>query len=273
VKTHNLAEKAKEIRRLIIRSIGGLGVGHLGGCLSVADLLAVLYFDKMNIDEKRPDMPGRDRLVMSKGHAGPAVYAALALRGYFPLDWLDTLNRPETRLPSHCDMLRTPGVDMTAGSLGQGISCAVGIAKAAKICGGSETVFAVVGDGECQEGLVWEAAMSAAQFGLNNLVVFIDHNGMQIDGTTDEIMSLRDPGQKFAAFGFDVQEVDGHNLEAIASAIDHCRSGQAGSSKPHAVVLHTIKGKGVSFAENAGVANHNMPVSAEQMAAALMELR
>lgn len=263
-------ERAKEIRRLTVKAIGGLGVGHIGGCLSIADLLAVLYFEKMNVDETRPDMPGRDRLVLSKGHAGPALYAALALKGFFPVEWLDTLNRPETRLPSHCDMLRTPGIDMTAGSLGQGISCAVGIAKAAKICRGSEMVYAIVGDGECQEGLVWEAAMSAAQFGLDNLIVFVDRNNMQIDGMTDEIMSLGDLPGKLRAFGFDVQEADGHDVQAISNAIDRCKET---AGKPHAIVLSTVKGKGVSFAVNAGTGNHNMPVSAEQLEAALLELQ
>ncbi len=269
-KEHNLEEKAKEIRRLTVKAIGGLGVGHIGGALSIADLLAVLYFDKMHVDEKNPKMPGRDRLVLSKGHAGPALYAALAARGFFPVEWLDTLNKPETRLPSHCDMLRTPGIDMTAGSLGQGISCAVGIAKAAKICGGEETVYAVVGDGECQEGLVWEAAMAAAHFGLDNLVVFIDCNSMQIDGTTGEVMSLGDFAVKFKAFGFDTQDVDGHNVREISEAIEHCRMAKG---KPHAVVLHTTKGKGASFAEKAGIGSHNMPVSTQQMEEALRELQ
>jgi len=270
MKGYNLEEIAKEIRRLTVKAIGGLGVGHIGGCLSIADLLAVLYFEKMNVNGAQPDMPGRDRLVLSKGHAGPALYAALALRGFFPASWLRTLNRPGTRLPSHCDMLRTPGVDMTAGSLGQGISCAVGIAKAVKICKGNETVYTIVGDGECQEGLVWEAAMAASHFKLDNLVVFVDHNGLQIDGPVDEVMGLGDLVQKFAAFGFAVQEIDGHALEEISEAIDRCRQ-RAG--KPHAVVMHTVKGKGVSFAEKAGVANHNMPVSTEQMEEALKELQ
>lgn len=265
-----LEKKAKEIRRLTVKAIGGLGVGHIGGCLSIADVLSVLYFEKMNVDPAHPDMPGRDRIVLSKGHAGPALYATLALKGFFPIEWLDTLNRPETRLPSHCDMLRTPGIDMTAGSLGQGISCAVGIAKAAKICGGTETVYAIVGDGESQEGIVWEAVMSAAHFALDNLIVFVDHNRMQIDGTTDEIMSLGDFPRKFEAFGFDVHEADGHDVAAISSAIDACKRI---TGKPHAVVLNTVKGKGVSFAEKAGTGNHNMPVSAEQMEEALRELQ
>jgi transketolase len=267
---NNLEEKAKEIRRLTVKAIGGLGVGHIGGALSIVDLLAVLYFDKMYLDAENPKMQGRDRLVLSKGHAGPALYAALAARGFFPVEWLDTLNRPETRLPSHCDMLRTPGIDMTAGSLAQGISCAVGIAKAAKICGGKETVYAIVGDGECQEGLVWEAAMAAAHFKLDNLIVFVDCNSMQIDGTTDEVMSLGDIAGKFKAFGFNVQEADGHNLSEIGESIDHCRAAQG---KPHAIILHTIKGKGASFAENAGIGSHNMPVSAQQMIEALRELQ
>lgn len=267
---YDLVEKAKEIRRLTIKSIGRLGVGHLGGCLSIVDLLTVLYFEKMNVDSSNPKMQGRDRLVLSKGHAGPALYATLSLKGYFPQEWMDTLNGPETLLPSHCDMLRTPGVDMTAGSLGQGISCAVGIAKAARISGGKETVYAIVGDGECQEGLVWEAAMAASQFALDNLIVFLDANRMQIDGITDEIMSLGDPVKKFEAFGFDVHEADGHCLREISETVDRCGTVKG---KPHMVVLHTIKGKGASFAENAGVASHNMPVSSQQMEDALLALQ
>jgi transketolase len=264
-----LNQKAKQIRALTVRSIGGVGVGHIGGSLSVADLLAVLYFDKMKIDPKNPKMEGRDRLVLSKGHAGPALYAALALRGFFPVEWLDTLNRPGTNLPSHADMRRTPGVDMTAGSLGQGVSCAAGIAKAAKICGGQERIYAIVGDGECQEGLVWEAAMAAAHFGLANLTVFVDHNNMQIDGMVDQVMGLR-PARVFRAFGFHTQEADGHDIAAISAAID-AAGGARG--KPHCIVLHTVKGKGAAFAETAGVGSHNMPVTKEQTDAALRDWR
>ena len=256
-----LEEKARRIRYLTIDEIGALGVGHLGGCLSVADLLAVLYFDAMNVDPERPAMEGRDRLVMSKGHAGPAVYAALAEKGYFPLDMLVTLNQPGTNLPSHCDMLRTPGIDMTAGSLGQGISCAVGIALAAKLNGGKEYVYAIIGDGESQEGQVWEAAMAAAHFKLDNLIVFMDNNGMQIDGTVDQVMSLGDPAAKFEAFGFHTQRINSHDVGAISAAI---ATAKAKTGRPSMVIMDTIKGKGATFAENAGVTSHNMNVTPQQ---------
>lgn len=176
-----IAQKAKMIRRLTIDSIGKLGVGHVGGCLSIADLLAVLYYGGyMRVDPKNPKMEGRDRLVISKGHAGPALYATLADRGFFPVEELDTLNRPNTHLPSHCDMLRTPGVDMTAGSLGQGFSCAVGIAIGSKIRGDGARIYVIIGDGESQEGQIWEAAMLAGHKKLDNLIAFTDYNHMPV---------------------------------------------------------------------------------------------
>ena len=265
-----LCEKAQEIRRKIVYQIGTLGVGHIGGCLSIADLLAVLYWDQMNVDPQQPKMPGRDRLVVSKGHAGPALYAALALKGFFPMDWLSTLNQPETNLPSHCDMNRTPGVDMTAGSLGQGISCAVGLAMGSKILKDQATIYCILGDGESQEGQVWEASMTAAQYKLDNLIVFLDYNKCQIDGTVADINDLIDPVTKWSAFGFNTWRVDGHDVCAISEAISLSKSTSNG--KPSMIVLDTIKGKGVSFVEAAGYGNHNMPMTADQMAAALAEL-
>ncbi len=264
-----LEKTARRIRWLTVDEIGFLGVGHIGGCLSVADVLAVLYFGEMNIDPANPKMEQRDRFVMSKGHAGPALYATLALRGYFPESELRTLNQPGTLLPSHCDMLRTVGVDMTAGSLGQGISCAVGMAKAAKLRGYDNKIFAVIGDGESQEGQVWEASMLAAHLKLDNLIVFLDNNGLQIDGPVDEINSLSNPDKRWEAFGFSVQRVDGHDVEAIRGAIERAKQT---AGKPSMIVLDTIKGKGVSFVEAALAGNHNMPLTAEQTAAALAEL-
>ena len=264
-----LEQKARRIRYLTVDCIGGLGVGHVGGCLSVADVLAVLYFDVMNIDPKNPMMEGRDRFVMSKGHAGPAVYAALAERGYFPIQMLKTLNQPNTNLPSHCDMLRTPGIDMTAGSLGQGFSCAVGIAKAAQIRGGSEYTYSIVGDGECQEGQIWEAAMAAAHYQLDHFIAFMDYNKAQIDGAVDEIMSLGDPAAKFEAFGFFAQRVDGHDVAAIGDAIAQAK---AHTGRPSMIVLDTVKGKGAAFAEKAGVGSHNMPVTPQQREDAMRAL-
>ncbi|MDR1518537.1 MAG: transketolase [Planctomycetota bacterium] len=252
-------------------AIGALGVGHIGGCLSLADLLAVLYFGgHMRIDPANPKMAGRDRLVMSKGHAGPAVYAALAEKGFFPAELLATLNRPGTNLPSHCDMNRTPGIDMTTGSLGQGISCAVGVALGSRLRGDGATVFAVVGDGESQEGQVWEAAMYAAHLRLSRLIAFTDYNRMQIDGSTNEINSLDELPAKWTAFGWNAVNVDdGNDVGQIHHAILDARSCP---DKPSMIVLNTVKGKGVSFAEKAGCGSHNMPVTPEQYKEALAEL-
>lgn len=268
-KIRYLEEKARRIRYLTVDAIGHLGVGHIGGSLSVADMLAVLYFDTMNINPHEPRMKGRDRFVMSKGHAGPALYAALAERGYFEIELLHTLNQSGTKLPSHCDMLRTPGVDMTAGSLGQGVSCAVGIALAAKTTGGSEYIYACVGDGECQEGQVWEAFMAAAHFKLDNLILFLDYNKMQIDGTLQEIMDLGDVEAKFNAFGFFTQRIGGHSIKAIYTAIENAKMQK---NMPSMIVMDTIKGKGVKFAEDAGVGSHSMSISARQLEEALQEL-
>lgn len=264
-----LEEKSRHIRYLTMDELGTLGVGHVGGCLSIVDCLVVLYYKVMNIDPKNPGMLGRDRFVLSKGHAGPALYAVLADKGFFPMDWLSTLNKPGTKLPSHCDMVRTPGIDMTAGSLGQGISCSVGIAKASKIKKDNSYVYAVVGDGESQEGEVWEAAMSAAHFKLNNLIAFTDRNKLQIDGTVDEIMHLDDLDAKWKAFGWNVYSIDGHDVEAINNSIEDAKLQK---DKPSMIILNTVKGKGVSFVEAAGVKNHNMPITEEQKVQALKEL-
>lgn len=268
-KVQLLKEKAQRIRYLTVDCIGELGIGHVGGCLSIADLLAVLYFDVMNIDPANPKMEGRDRLVLSKGHAGPALYAALAEKGYFPLEMLSTLNQPGTKLPSHCDMLRTPGIDMTTGSLGQGYSCAVGVATAAKLMNGKEYIYAVIGDGESQEGQIWEAAMAAAHYKLDNLISFMDYNNAQIDGSVDEVMSLGKPAEKFEAFGYYTQTVDGHDVEAILGAIENAKK-QTGC--PSMIVLNTVKGKGAAFAEAAGIGSHNMPITPENRAEALKAL-
>lgn len=264
-----LEKKSRHIRYLIMDEIGKLGVGHVGGCLSIVEALVVLYYKEMNINPQKPHMEGRDRFILSKGHAGPALYAVLADKGYFPISELDTLNRPETNLPSHCDMNRTVGVDMTAGSLGQGISCAVGMAKGSKIKKDNAYIYCVVGDGESQEGEVWEAAMAASQFKLNNLICFTDKNKMQIDGTTEEIMNVDPLDKKWEAFGFNVFSIDGHNVEAIHNAIAEAKKSVY---KPSMIILNTIKGKGVSFIEAAGVKCHNMNISEEQRLQALSEL-
>lgn len=265
-----LKEKSRHIRRLTMDSIGKLGVGHVGGCLSAVEALVVLYYKEMKIDPRNPQMEGRDRFVLSKGHAGPALYAVLADKGYFDVSELDTLNRPETKLPSHCDMLRTRGVDMTAGSLGQGISCAAGMAKASKIMQDNANIFCMIGDGESQEGQVWEAAMMAAHFKLNNLIVFTDYNKLQIDGSVEEVLTLGELDKKWEAFGWNViNVVDGHDEAEIYGAIQRAKKFK---DKPTMILLNTIKGKGVSFVEAAGANNHNMPISEEQRIRALKEL-
>jgi len=268
-----LKEAAKEIRKKTIDMIGFLGVGHIGGALSIADLLAVLYFKEMRVDPTQPRWPERDRLVLSKGHAGPALYSALAMKGFFPEEWLHTLNKGGTNLPSHCDRNKTPGIDMTTGSLGQGISAACGIALANRMDGRDVFTYAIIGDGESNEGQVWEAAMFAAHNRLDRLIAFTDCNKMQIDGVTSEIMNLESLEAKWSAFGWEVERIDGHNLEAIVSAIENAQErarpeagGSGGSAsasaagsvaRPTMIILDTIKGKGAEFCEGQ-VGSHNM---------------
>lgn len=266
----DLKERAKQLRMDTMRCIGSIGTGHIGGCLSIIEVLTLLYFKHMNVDPNNPQKPDRDRLVLSKGHAGPALYAALANKGYFDREVLLTLNRGGTTLPSHCDMNKTPGVDMTAGSLGQGFSCAIGLAKASRLVGDGATIYAIIGDGESQEGQIWEAAMWGAQQRLDNLIAFTDYNKMQIDGTTAEINDLEPLDAKWAAFGWDVQVVDGHDLDAIDQAIVKAKD-KAG--KPHMIILNTIKGKGVAIAEGKGVGSHSFTVTPEEVETALDEIR
>lgn len=267
----HLEERSKQIRRLMLTSIHSIGVGHVGGCLSIADLLSVLYFgDIMKVDPKNPAMNGRDRLVVSKGHAGPAVYAALAAKGFFPEEQLVTLNKLGTSLPSHCDMNKTPGIDMTTGSLGQGFSCAVGVAIGSKIKGDGATIYTVIGDGESQEGQIWEAAMLAAHKKLDNLIAFTDWNKYQIDGSVEEVNSLGDLKAKWQSFGWNVYRIDGHNHEAIKSAIFLAKQT---CGKPTMILLDTIKGKGVSFVEAAGAGNHNMQFDDSAFEKAMAELQ
>lgn len=265
-----LEDKSKHIRRLIVDEIGKLGVGHLGGCLSPVEALVVLYYKQMKIDPANPKMEGRDMFIMSKGHAGPAVYAVLADKGYFDVCELDTLNKPETNLPSHCDMLKTRGIDMTAGSLGQGISCAVGMAKASKIKKDSAYIYCMVGDGESQEGEVWEASMCAAHFKLNNLIAFTDYNKLQLDGTIQGIMDIAPLDKKWEAFGWNViNVVDGHDVAEISEAVEAAKKS---TDKPTMILLNTVKGKGVSFVEAIGYKNHSMSVTEDQRIQALKEL-
>jgi len=224
----------------------------------------------MQIDPKNPQKEGRDRLILSKGHAGPTLYATLALKGYFPLEDLMTLNAPGTKLPSHCDMDKTVGIDMTTGSLGQGFSCAVGIALGSQIKKDSATIYTIIGDGESQEGQIWEAAMFAAHKKLHNLIAFTDYNKLQIDGTIAEINDLAPLADKWKSFGWHVIEIDGHDCAAIDQAITEAK---AQKEQPTMIIAHTIKGKGVSFVEGKGAANHNMPFTAEDLGKALPEIR
>ncbi len=250
---------AARIRMETLLELKKLGFGHVGGAMSVVEILAVLYGMVMNVDPRIPDWPERDWLVLSKGHAGPALYAALAIKGFFPMEELQTLNQPGTNLPSHCDRLKTTGVDMTTGSLGQGISTAIGIALGNRIDKRSSYTYLILGDGECNEGQVWEGALFAAHHQVNNLIAFVDYNKQQLDGYTRDIMDLGDLAVKFSAFGWHTQDVDGHDLEAIFEAILKAKSQ---NKKPAMIVLHTIKGKNCCFAE-AVLDNHNMFFSDE----------
>lgn len=254
-----LEEKANEIRKLTIRSIGKLGVGHIGGALSLCEVLSALYFEVMNVDPQNPNMENRDRLVLSKGHGGPALYATLALKGFIPVEELDTLNQPNTHLPSHCDRKLTKGIDMTTGSLGQGFSAATGMAIAAKMDKKDLYIYTIIGDGESQEGQIWEAALCAGSRRLDNLIAFTDYNKMQIDGYTEEICGLEPLDKKWESFGWHVQSVDGHDIKEILYAIDNAKKYKG---KPSMIILNTIKGKGAYFCENM-VASHNMSISEE----------
>lgn len=269
----DLREKCKDIRCDIMTCIGHLGVGHIGGCLSIVELMAVLYFQEMNIDPANPKMPGRDRLVCSKGHAGPAVYATLANRGYFDKKELLTLNEGGTHLPSHCDMNLTNGIDMTTGSLGQGFSCAVGVALGSKLEDDGATIYTIVGDGESQEGQVWEAAMFAAAKGLGNLVGFTDYNKLQIDGTVAQVNDIAPLADKWAAFGWNVIDVaNGNDVDEVSAAVKQAKLNRA-TGKPTMVILNTLKGCGVKWIEELGAGNHNTNVSEEQAKAAIAEIR
>lgn len=260
---------AIDIRKETIKCIGNLGVGHIGGALSIVDVLAVLYSGEMNIDPANPAKDDRDMLVVSKGHAGPAVYSTLALKGYFPMEMLSTLNQPGTNLPSHCDMNRTPGIDMTTGSLGQGASSAMGIACANRLKGYDNYTYLILGDGEIEEGQVWEAAIFANAKKLNHVIAFIDYNKCQIDDYVQNLCGLGDIARKFESFGWYAQSVeDGNDVAQIAAAIANAK---AQGEKPSAIVLNTVKGKGYSKIEGA-LGSHNMPVDAGMVTAALAEL-
>lgn len=263
-----LTEIAQRARRDILTMITEAGSGHPGGSLSAVEILTLLYFKVMKIDPQRPNWPERDRFVLSKGHAAPALYAVLAERGFFPRAELNGLRKLGSMLQGHPDMKRTPGVEISTGSLGQGFSAAVGMALGARLSGGASRVYALLGDGELQEGQVWEAAMAAAHYKLDGLTAFVDHNGYQIDGPITEVMSPEPIAEKFRAFGWAVFEADGHDFAALTDAVGRAL---AVSGRPQVIVCRTVKGKGVSFMENqAGW--HGKAPSREQLAQALAEL-
>jgi transketolase len=257
-KVAELEAFAKKIRIETLEQFVARGFGHLGGSMSIVEIVAVLYGAEMRYDPANPKKEDRDWLICSKGHAGPAVYSALALKGFFPLDWLKTLNQPHTNLPSHCDKNRTPGIDITTGSLGQGLSVSVGVAHGHKIRENDNRVYAIVGDGELQEGQNWEAIMLAAHLKLDNLLLFVDDNKVQLDGNTDDINGLGSIEAKFAAFNWNVICIDGHDINAIGEALAKAKQTE---DKPTVIIAETVKGKGIVWAE--GQFNHHIEVSRE----------
>ena len=264
----SLQKTACNVRMGVIKSTLAAKSGHPGGSLSIADILTYLYFEEMNIDPKNPKMENRDRFVLSKGHAAPGLYSVLANRGYFEVEELETLRHLGSRLQGHPDMKNIPGVDMSSGSLGQGISTACGMALSSKHFNSGFRVYTIVGDGEAEEGQVWEAAMFAAAKKLDNLVAFIDFNGLQIDGSVEEVNSPAPFDTKFEAFGWNVITIAGHNFQEIESALNAARECKG---KPTAIIAKTTKGKGVSYMENQ-VSWHGAAPNAEQAEIALGEL-
>ena len=267
--SQELAKTANEVRKGIVTAVHAAKSGHPGGSLGAADILTYLYFEEMGVDPADPAKPDRDRFVLSKGHAAPGLYSVLAHRGYFDVEELETLRHVGTRLQGHPNMNDTPGVDMSTGSLGQGVSAAVGMALAAKHWGDTYRVYTLLGDGECEEGQVWEAAMFAGNHGLDNLCVIVDHNGLQIDGAIEEVNSAMPLADKFRAFKFHVIELaDGNDMDQIADAFAQAR---AVKDKPVAIIAETVKGKGVSYMENQ-VGWHGKAPNDEQYEQAMAEL-
>jgi len=264
-----LAERAAKMRYLIVKALHGAGSGHPGGSLSCADIVTYLYFDKMNVSPETAKDANRDRFVMSKGHACPALYAALAMRGFFEEEHLWSLRTVDGLLQGHPDMHRVTGVDMSTGSLGQGISAACGIALAGKVDKKDYRVYAILGDGELQEGQVWEAAMFASHYKLDKLTAFVDYNGLQIDGDVHKVMNPTPIDEKFAAFGWHVQVIDGHSFEEIDRAVT---AAEQVTDKPSVIVCRTVKGKGVSSVEQTA-SNHSMNVSQDVFDSWLAELQ
>lgn len=265
-KKKSLQITANKVRQLVIEGTYNAKCGHPGGSLSMTDMLTYLYFDKMNIDPENPKMADRDRFVLSKGHCAPALYGALALRGFFPVEDIKTLRKYGSYLQGHPDMKHIPGVDMSSGSLGQGISCAVGMALSMKLQNKTNRVYTILGDGEIEEGQVWEAAMFASHKNLDNLTVIVDNNNLQIDGAITEVNSPYPIVEKFVAFGFETVEIDGHDFDAIEKAINSNVEG-----KPLAIVMKTVKGKGVSFMEDCADWHGKAP-NADEYERAMAEL-
>ena len=264
----DLEKKANEVRRGILDEVYYAKSGHPGGSLSIADILTVLYFNEMNIDEKNPHWEDRDRFVLSKGHASVALYSCLANRGYFPIDDLKKFRKIDSYLEGHPDMEKVPGVDMSTGSLGQGLSAAVGMAIAGKLDEKDYRVYTILGDGEIEEGQIWEAAMSANKYKLDNLCVIIDNNNLQIDGTIENVMSSYPIDKKFESFGFQIIKVDGHDIDEIIKGFEVAKNIK---DKPTCIIAKTIKGKGISFMENK-VEWHGKAPNDEQYIEAMKEL-
>ena len=264
-----LKKIAKEVRKGIIEEVYNAKSGHPGGSLSCADILTVLYFNQMNIDDKKPDDENRDRLVLSKGHASPALYSVLAQKGYFDKEKLQTFRKIGSNLQGHPDMKKIPGVDMTTGSLGQGLSVAVGMAIASKMNKAGCKIYCIVGDGEIEEGQIWEATMAASKNELDNLCVILDNNNLQIDGEIDKVGGMNNITEKFLSFGFNVINIDGHNIDSIIDAFTTARQTKG---KPTIIIAKTIKGKGISFMENK-VSWHGKAPSEEEYNMAMSELK
>ena len=267
----DLQEKAFEIRCLTINEIASFGSGHIGGAMSICDVLAYLYFHQMKVDPKNPKMEDRDRLVVSKGHAGPAVYSALALKGFIDKSELSTLNQGGTKLPSHVDMTKTPGIDFTAGSLGQGFSAALGIALGNRIKGVNAWTYTIIGDGESQEGQIWEGAELAGAKKVDSLIAFEDLNGQQLDGYTKDIIpeDVDAVIKRWESFGWSVQSVNGHDIAQIDNAVENAKKEKG---KPHMIILNTKKSFG--FAPGEGIkSNHSMPVTKEVAKEAIEALK
>ena len=266
--SNELRSICTEVRRDIINEVAAAHSGHPGGSLSCTEMLVATYFTQMRVDPKNPKDPDRDRFVLSKGHCAPALYAVLAHKGFFPREELLNLRKTHAMLQGHPDCKKIPGVDASTGSLGQGVSIATGMALGAKLGGKDIKVYTVLGDGELQEGLVWEAAMAAAHYKLDNLTVMVDNNGLQIDGKNDDVMSLGNVADKFRAFGFNVIELaDGNDIDQVVAALD----APAVEGKPKCIVAHTVKGKGVSFMEN-NAGWHGTAPNEEQRLQALKDL-